>query len=161
MFKFRSDIWNLAPYCRSKQIEYQEKGMHNRRACVPGRLLEAAIEAGEIDGPAAKRAKLLLDDPNVITSNIAFFRAHYSHKDLPKLLIHAHAMKKYVVQPTYKTQQADKLFRSVLTYDGRQYASTYWEKNKRFAEQGAALVGMLHLGLVDEETLIKNGSILK
>lgn len=135
--------------------------MHNRRACVPGRLLAGAIQPGDVDVPVAKRAKLIDDDPNLITSSVAFFRAHYTHKDLPKLIIHAFAMKKSLDQPTYKTQQEDKLFRSVLTLDGSQYASTYWEKNKRFAEHGAALVAMLHLGLVDEDTLIKNGSILK
>lgn len=134
--------------------------MHSRRACVPGRLLAAAMQPGDDDVPVAKRAKLI-DDPNVVTSSVAFFRAHYSHKDLPKLRIHTYAMKRDLDQPVYKTQQEDKLFRSVLTLDGVQYASTYWEKNKRFAEQGAALVAMLHLGFVDEESLIKNGSILK
>lgn len=159
-FNFCSEIWNLGTYCRTKQLEYQAKGMHNRRACVPGRLLANAIQPGDVDVPVAKRVKLI-EDPNVITSSVAFFRAHYTHKDLPKLRIHAHAMKKCVEQPVYKTQQEDKLFRSVLTLDGIQYASTYWEKNKRFAEQGAALVAMLHLGLIDEKLLIKNGSILK
>lgn len=134
--------------------------MHNRRACVPGRLLANAIQPGEVDVPVAKRAKLI-EDPDVITASVAFFRSHYSHKDLPKLRIHVHAMKKKLDQPLYKTQQEDKLFRSVLTLDGCQYASTYWEKNKRFAEQGAALVALLRLGLIEEDLLIKNGSILK
>lgn len=134
--------------------------MHSRRACVPGRLLASAIQPGEVDVPVAKRAKLV-EDPNIITASVAFFRAHYSHKDLPKMRIHTHAMKKNLDQPLYNTQQEDKLFRSVLTLDGNQYASTYWEKNKRFAEQGAALVAMLHIGLIDEDLLIKNGSILK
>lgn len=134
--------------------------MHSRRACVPGRLLASAVQMGEVDVPVAKRAKLV-EDPNIITASVAFFRAHYSHKDLPKMRIHTHAMKMNLEQPLYKTQQEDKLFRSVLTLDGSQYASTYWEKNKRFAEQGAALVAMLNLGLIEEETLIKNGSILK
>lgn len=37
----------------------------------------------------------------------------------------------------------------------------YREKNKKFAEQGAAIVCIFSLGLTDTETLIKNGSILK
>lgn len=134
--------------------------MHNRRACVPGRLLADAILPGDVDVPVAKRSKVM-EDPNVITTSVAFFRAHYEHKDLPKLRMHAYAKKIGVDQPTYKTQQEDKLFRSVVTLDGKQYASTYWEKNKRFAEQGAALAAMLLLGLIDESILIANGSILK
>lgn len=63
--------------------------------------------------------------------------------------------------PTYETQQEDRLFRTIVTFDGKKYASSYWEKNKRFAEQGAALVCALENGLVSEETLVKNGSILK
>lgn len=35
------------------------------------------------------------------------------------------------------------------------------EKNKKFAEQGAALAACASLGLIDEETLVKDGSILQ
>lgn len=35
------------------------------------------------------------------------------------------------------------------------------EKNKRFAEQGAALAACVSLGLIDRDTLIKDGSILE
>lgn len=111
-------------------------------------------------GPEPKRLKVF-EDPEVLSSNVAFFRAQYEHSQLPKLRLHAHSMKNSLEQPRYETHQQDKLFRSILTLDGKKYASTYWEKNKKFAEQGAALVGMLHLGLVDEQTLVQNGSILK
>lgn len=131
--------------------------MHCRRTCVPGSLVKQ-FEINEES--TAKRIKLF-EDPNIATSNVAFFRAQYNHKELPKLRLHAHAMKNSVEQPIYETHQQDKLFRSIVTLDGKKYASTYWEKNKRFAEQGAALVCLLHIGLIDEEILIKNGSILK
>lgn len=35
------------------------------------------------------------------------------------------------------------------------------EKNKRFAEQGAALACCVALGLIDKQSLIDNGSILE
>lgn len=138
--------------------------MHNRRACVPGKMLRNLTCSDNKDNDInAKRPKLTesTDDSNMIGSNIAFFRAHYTDKNLPKMKLHVYAMKNHFDQPSYKTQQEDKLFRSILTFDGRQFASSYWEKNKRFAEQGAALVCLLHLGLIDEQILIKNGSILK
>lgn len=43
---------------------------------------------------------------------------------------------------------------------GQEFASGYWEKNKKFAEQGAALAAMLALGLVSRESLITGGSLI-
>lgn len=164
-FVLNSDIWNLGEYCRSKQLEFQEKGMHNRRLCIPGKLLKKSLDCSDTESPAAKRMKpsnSLDDDPvDLITKNIAFFRAHYSHDELPKTILHTHVLKKRFDPPVFITKQVDKLFRTIVTYNGKKYASSYWEKNKRFAEQGAALVCILDLGLIDEETLIKHGSILK
>lgn len=156
----------MGEYARSKQLEYQEKGMHNRRVCVPGKLLRKCLDTDENEcSPDAKRLKpsnQLEDDPHdLITRNVAFFRAHYSNNDLPKTILNAHVLKNGFDQPIFTTQQEDRLFRTILQFNGNKYASSYWEKNKRFAEQGAALVCILHLGLIDEETLIKNGSILK
>lgn len=160
-----SDIWNLGEYCRSKRLEYQEKGMHNRRICIPGKLLKKSLDYSDTDAPDAKRMKssnLLDDDPiDLITKNIAFFRAHYSNDNLPKTILHRHVLKTHLYPPVYTTKHLDKLFRTIVTFNGKKYASSYWEKNKRFAEQGAALVCILDLGLIDEQTLIKNGSILK
>lgn len=112
---------------------------------------------------AAKKLKLddATPDDGVICTNVAFFRAHYTDKELPKTVLHCYAMKHDLEQPTFVTQQQDRLFRSVMAFDKKKYTSSYWEKNKRFAEQSAALVGLLHLGLIDREILIKNGSILK
>lgn len=60
----------------------------------------------------------------------------------------------------YKTDQWEKLFRSVVTLNGQSYTTGYWEKNKKFAEQGAALAAMLCLGLVTRESLIQSGSLI-
>lgn len=152
--RFASDIWDLGTYCRSKQVEYQERGMHNRRTCVPGTL---TTESENI-GPESKKKKL---NEDVIETNIAFFRAHYVDTELPKTKLHTYAMKNDLTMPIYETQQEDRLFRSIMTFDNKKFASSYWEKNKRFAEQGVALVALLHMGLIEEDQLIKSGSILK
>lgn len=159
-FIFFSEIWNLGQYCRQKQLEYHEKGMHCRRTCTPGSLLKIPLSDSSDSGPEAKRMKMFTD-PDILSSNVAFFRAQYEHNQLPKLRLYAYAMKENIDQPKYETHQQDKLFRSILFLNGKKYASTYWEKNKKFAEQGAALVGMLYLGMIDESTLIENGSIMK
>lgn len=48
--------------------------------------------------------------------------------------------------PSYQLTHSDKLYRAVCTVRARKYASL-WEKNKKFAEQGAALtcVKFLHI----------------
>lgn len=160
-----SEIWKLGEYCRSKQLEFQERGMHSRRVCMPGKLLKKSLDCSDTECPDAKRMKLsnsFDDDPaDLITNNIAFFRAHYSNDNLPKTVLHSHVLRTRLDPPVFTTKHVDKLFRTIVTYNGKKYASSYWEKNKRYAEQGAALVCILDLGLIDEETLIKNGSILK
>lgn len=62
--------------------------------------------------------------------------------------------------PSYETHQCDKLFRSICSYDGQRFSSSFWEKNKKQAEQGAALVALLQLGHLNEQTLLENGSLI-
>ena len=45
-------------------------------------------------------------------------------------------------QPQYTVEQLDKQFRARVKLGEEHYASTSWEKNKKFAEQGAALVAV-------------------
>lgn len=111
-----------------------------------------------MDGPEAKRIKSS-QDSSIYTKNIAFFRNHYTNDKVPKFVLHTYAKKENIDIPTYETKQEDRLFQTVLTFQGKQYCSSYWEKNKRFAEQGSALVCLLGLGLVEEDDLIKNGSL--
>lgn len=90
-----------------------------------------------------------------------FIYVYFLDPDLPKSRLHNYAGKRYLKLPVYETQQDDKLFRSIVSFEGKRYSSTFWEKNKKFAEQGAAMVCLLGIGLVTEESLIENGSILK
>lgn len=141
------DVFGLKDYCKQKQLEYQKKGILMRRDIVPG---------GE-DGPVSKRIKI---NDGTIEENIAFIRSNYMKDvDLPKSILHAHTKKKLRTLPDYLTEQNERLFRSTLTLETKKYSSTFWEKNKKNAEQGAAMVCMLHLGLVTREELIENGSM--
>ncbi|KZC05456.1 tRNA-dihydrouridine(20) synthase [NAD(P)+]-like [Dufourea novaeangliae] len=51
-------------------------------------------------------------------------------------------------------------FRSVVTVDGRKFGSSFWEKNKKWAEQGAALVCLYSLGLLSEKALVTTGNVI-
>lgn len=92
---------------------------------------------------------------------VCFIRASFNDLNLPKAQLHLWAGKKGHKLPTYDTQQIEKLFRTIITFNGKKYTSSFWEKNKKFAEQGAALVCLHSLGLVSEDDLIKFGSIIK
>lgn len=143
-------LWNLGNYCREKELEYQAKGNLGRRQVTP-----------DMFNPTPKRLKLN-SMCGIVELRCAFIRASYTQdSDLPKTKLIAWCSKNKVKSPTYDTMHEDKLFRSILTLDGKKYSSTFWEKNKRFAEQGAALACLCSLGLVDIDSLIENGSVLQ
>lgn len=75
--------------------------------------------------------------------------------------MHVWANKKGFKLPKYETHQEEKLFQTILTFNGNKYTSSFWEKNKKFSEQSAALVCLFSLGVVTEEELVALGSIIK
>ncbi|KAL1494667.1 hypothetical protein ABEB36_010233 [Hypothenemus hampei] len=144
-------IWGLGEYCRQKQLEYQAKGMMSRREVAP-----------DIFNSNKKRIKLDSDESDMYKLKCAFIRVNYpKDTDLPKSKLIAYCGKNRIQVPKYKIIQEDKLFRAVASFEDKTYTSTYWEKNKRFAEQGAALACCVALGLIDRQTLVDDGSILE
>lgn len=173
-----SDIWDLGDYCRQKELELHNKSKYGRRKVVPGQVADS-----DILETAAKKAKTE-DEDDIIEQNVAFLRSNYNMSKIniiiypklniqitflslqidvdkfPKTLVYEHAHKHNKLPPVYETEGQDKLFRSICKYDGKRYRSSFWQKNKKQAEQAAALVCLKNIGLVTEEELIKNGSIL-
>ncbi|GJQ66949.1 hypothetical protein Trydic_g7963 [Trypoxylus dichotomus] len=141
------EIWNLRQYCKEKHLEYNGKGIVSRRQVSPNMFC-----------PASKKLKM----ENTVEMSYAFIRASYpTDPDLPKSKLISWCNKNKVEKPRYEIINEDKLFRAIVYLDGKKYSSTYWEKNKKFAEQGAALVCIWSLGLIDTQTLIDTGSTLK
>ncbi|KAJ4442081.1 hypothetical protein ANN_11947 [Periplaneta americana] len=139
-------LWELGEYCHRKQLELKACGLQDRYNVTPG-LLE----------PKHKKRKV---DDDVTEMRCAFLRSLYtSDVDLPKTRLLSCARSRGLKNPVYTTQQEDKLFRSIVTFDGKKYSSSYWEKNKRRAEQGAALVCLCALGIVDIRTLTHDGNV--
>ncbi|XP_060517088.1 tRNA-dihydrouridine(20) synthase [NAD(P)+]-like isoform X2 [Cylas formicarius] len=143
-------IWGLGSYCRKKQLEYQSKGLLGRREITPD-LFRSAPK------------KLKIDEENDIYQiKCAFIRVNFVEDiDLPKSKLITYCGKNKLKTPSYQVINEDKLFRAIVTVNGRKYGSSYWEKNKKFAEQGAALACCCALGLIDRQTLVNNGSILE
>lgn len=153
-------IWDLSDYCRNKQQAYKAAGLLGRREVCPQILRQ---ESADHCSPS-KKIRLQEDNVSsngIITLKVAYLRSLFpSDNDLPKTRLLAWSRRHKLGMPSYKTVQEGKLFQSVLTFDGKQYTSSMWEKNKRWAEQGAALVCLCSLGQVDLATLKADGSIL-
>ncbi|XP_041978936.1 tRNA-dihydrouridine(20) synthase [NAD(P)+]-like [Aricia agestis] len=144
-------IWDLGEYCKDKQLMYQNMGIQGRWQVTPSEL--------EPPNKKIKTNDINLED--VAQMKVCFIRANFNDLNLPKSQLHAWAGKNGYKIPQYETQQVEKLFRTILTFDGKKYTSSFWEKNKKFAEQGAALVCLFYLNLITEQELIKLGSIIK
>ncbi|XP_050452015.1 tRNA-dihydrouridine(20) synthase [NAD(P)+]-like isoform X2 [Cataglyphis hispanica] len=80
--------------------------------------------------------------------------------ELPKTRLLKWTKENRKKMPIYNTRQEDKLFCSIVTVDGRKYGSSFWEKNKKWAEQGAALVCLYFLGVINKESLSASGNII-
>ncbi|XP_043252692.1 tRNA-dihydrouridine(20) synthase [NAD(P)+]-like [Colletes gigas] len=149
------DVWELSDYCRTKRMEFKEKGLLGRSQVFPMRNEDKQDE----DQSSGKRK--LSDDEDVVLMHCAFLRNNYATDlELPKTVLFKWAQTHRKKMPHYDTHRKEKLFRSVVTVDGRKFGSSFWEKNKKGAEQGAALVCLFSLSLVSEKALIASGSIL-
>jgi tRNA-dihydrouridine synthase 2 len=85
-------------------------------------LLEPELKKRKIEGEPAAAA-----DDDVIEMQCAFFRSLYSSDaDLPKTRLLSWTRARGLKHPVYTTQQEDKLFKSVVTVDGKKYSSSYW-----------------------------------
>lgn len=141
------EAFDMKDYCKEKQLEYQRQSALAKRE---------AVNDNE-DSPLAKRMKIA---EGAIEEHIAFIRSNYlKDTELPKSILHMHTKKKLRTVPGYETEQNDRVFRAALTLNNKKYSSTFWDKNKKSAEQSAAMVCMLHLGLITKEELVENGSM--
>ncbi|KAH8416366.1 hypothetical protein KR222_000735 [Zaprionus bogoriensis] len=177
------EIWHLGDHCRRRQRELRAMGNAGRANVTPAdghikrQKLELAEHAiSELSAQDAEQYK------GVICRNLAFLRSTFEsgkcHLDLPlalcgtysrlsladnklpKTALYVYAGRTGKQQAEYTTHQCDKLFRAICSFDGQRYSSSFWEKNKKQAEQGAALVALLQLGQLTEEELRDNGSLI-
>lgn len=113
-----SSLWDLNEYCFKKQLEFKERGLQDRCAVVP------ALFAPELK---KRRTGVEAATDDVTEMQCAFLRSLYSSDvDLPKTRLLTWTRARGLKHPTYTTQQEDKLFKSVVTVDGKKYSSSYW-----------------------------------
>ncbi|XP_012289246.1 tRNA-dihydrouridine(20) synthase [NAD(P)+]-like isoform X2 [Orussus abietinus] len=135
-----------------KEKEYQANGG------LLGRY-NLLITADETEG--GKSTKRKYEDEDVTSINCAFLKNSYSSDaELPKTRLSAWAWRHKKEVPSYKTWKEEKLFRSVVCVDGRKYGSSLWEKNKKRAEQSAALACLYSLGLIRTDNSGETGKVI-
>lgn len=83
------------------------------------------VERDEYFENENKRLKI---DPNeCLTLRYKFLRSNFVKDiDLPKSVLLRYSQKCMLSKPTYETWNRDKLFRSVVTFDGKNYTSSFW-----------------------------------
>lgn len=133
-------LWDMADYYNEVRKKQECQGLIGRRDVCPVNYKPPCKEIG------------------IIEKEVAFLRSLYQRDpDLPKTKLLNWTKSNGYKMPYYDTKQIDKLFQSTVTVNGKKYRSSFWEKNKRWAEQGAAIVCLCSLGIFDERKLKENG----
>lgn len=106
-------MWDLGEYCRTKQLKFKEQGLQNRWNLTP--LI------------CTSKKRKYEETEDIIEMQFAFIRNAYNgNEDLPKTKLINWTRKKHYLPPVYKTEQHEKLFKSVVTVTGDKYSSSFW-----------------------------------
>ncbi|XKL67104.1 hypothetical protein PGB90_010524 [Kerria lacca] len=139
------DLWNLGEIYHQKENEFKSKGLH--------------FQCDILFNHQRKKFKSNLD--SVLTLHCSFIRSKFTlDSDLPKNVLLKYSQKYKNAAPKYQTKHTDKLFQSTVTFNNQKYSSTFWEKNKKSAEQGAAIVCLCYLKVYNETELKSKGIII-
>uniref|UniRef100_H2YFU7 DRBM domain-containing protein n=1 Tax=Ciona savignyi TaxID=51511 RepID=H2YFU7_CIOSA len=101
--------------------------------------------------PEEPQSKRLKSD-DTVTMELQCKRCDYDFKQhSPKSLLLEWTRNNRMKEPIYTTscRDSDRRFSSVVQVNGKKYTNSYWERNKRLAEQGCAIVCLRSLGLND------------
>jgi len=156
----------MADLCRVFNLE--EKYRDRQKDLGLDDIPDHVYSARALNNPDSKVMKPLVEGLDVTELFCPFIRAHYppdSCNDLPKSRLLTYTRQHELEAPSYKVYQEDKKFRAICCVENKHYSSQSWEKNKRYAEQAAAIVANLALGIKSPEFSkleqeIKNNNIV-
>lgn len=132
------ELWNLSDYLRAKQTERKGKAEKLMR-----------LQERDIELQATLKRRRINDD-DIQEMDVKFQRSCFSMDGLPKTVLWNWAQNQRIDQPRYKTEQYEKSFQSVVFINEKKYTNRCLEKNKKSAEQAAALVASISLGLISQ-----------
>ncbi|CAL8092722.1 unnamed protein product [Orchesella dallaii] len=133
------EIWDLKAHYNAKRKTYE---------LYRGWSKHKSDASNDENLPSAKKTRLQngseksTQDSSVISvPECIFIRGHYpTNEHLPKSVLLKWAREnRLTVLPAYHTECSDKRFRSVVTIGGQKFMTDLWEKNKKQAEQAAAM----------------------
>ena len=137
------DLWHLNSYCDNRESLKRELSskLFNEQKSIPIKKFRTSEDNEE---------KYFVEMP------VIFMRGLFKDNDLPKSRLLSYIQRNSLEAPVYQTKQIEKHFNCVLTLNKKSYSSLYLEKNKRYAEQGSALVVLLALNLIDDSNIVNN-----
>lgn len=144
----------MGDYAREKYSEYKAKGLISL-PCSP------VTDFRMMSTDVLEIRKQMFSDENINFAHIRFRRNQYSLAELPRTILNAYASKNKLPLPVYETRREDRLYYSVIDFDGKKYATLVWDRHKRHSKQGAALACLYYMKMVDEEFLIVMQSLFK
>ncbi|XP_067144695.1 tRNA-dihydrouridine(20) synthase [NAD(P)+]-like [Centruroides vittatus] len=134
------DLWNMGDYYVKKQEDFKTISMNLKR-----------LHADCNFGLHLKRRKL--ENNEIWETDAKFIKSVFGKADLPKTVLCNWTRRNNIKQPNYQTFQIEKSFKSIVTVNNKMYSSSCLEKNKRMAEQGAALVALIGLEIINNEQI--------
>ena len=108
-----------------------------------------------------KNITALTESTDYIELPVVFDKKLFTAESLPKTILHKYVSRNQLEEPSLRTIQVEKQFHSVIRFLGKTYSTPYLEKTKRWAEQSAALVLILSLGLCDDSKVIEKCLVTK
>lgn len=136
-------LWDMGEEHASRQLKLHAKA-------------KALRELSNNDNTELALKKCKVGDEEVWQMEAKFVRSLFEMSNLPKTVLINWTRKNSYAHPFYRTESVEKSFRSVVLVEGKMYSSTYLEKNKKYAEQAAALVALYDLGLIDSSKIKGN-----
>ena len=96
----------------------------------------------------AKRARPDSEDA-VFERNLRVNHSSFDLRLSPKMVLHSHSLKNKQPAPVYETKQdpETRLFRSVVVFNNRRYATSNWYISKKLCEQASAIICMVEQGI--------------
>ena len=89
----------------------------------------------------------------VMEDCIRFQKGIFRPETMPKQLLNNYCAARLDARPEYRTMCLERKFHAEVSVQGRLFRSTFLEKNKRNAEQAAALIACLHYQLLDRSAV--------